>query len=41
VPFEFTGMDRIRVRGPQVAENVIVFDTAEFERRSGKSIPWA
>jgi hypothetical protein len=40
-PFELTGMDRVRVRGPQVAENVIVFDTAAFERRSGNSIPWA
>jgi hypothetical protein len=40
-PFELTGMDRVRVRGPQVAENVIVFDTAAFEARSGKSIPWA
>jgi SnoaL-like domain len=39
-PFELTGMDRVRVRGPLVAENVIVFDTAAFEARSGKSIPW-
>ena len=39
-PFEITGIDRIRVRGGQVAENVIVFDTATFEARSGKSIPW-
>jgi SnoaL-like polyketide cyclase len=39
-PFELTGMDRVRVRGPQVAENVIVFDTAAFEARSGKAIPW-
>jgi hypothetical protein len=39
-PFELTGMDRVRVRGPQVAENVIVFDTAAFEARSGKPIPW-
>jgi hypothetical protein len=39
-PFQLTGMDRVRVRGPQVAENVIVFDTAAFEERSGISIPW-
>lgn len=39
-PFTLTGMDRVRTRGPQVAENVIVFDTAAFERRSGKRIPW-
>jgi hypothetical protein len=40
-PFELTGIDRVRVRGSQVAENVIVFDTAAFEARSGISIPWA
>jgi hypothetical protein len=40
-PFELTGMDRVRIRGPQVAENVIVFDTAAFEARSGMSVPWA
>jgi SnoaL-like domain len=39
-PFELTGMDRIRVRGGQVAENVIVFDTAAFEARSGMPVPW-
>jgi hypothetical protein len=39
-PFELTGMDRVKVRGPHVAENVIVFDTAAFEARSGKPIPW-
>jgi hypothetical protein len=39
-PFELTGMDRVRVRGSLVAENVIVFDTAAFEARSGKSVPW-
>jgi ketosteroid isomerase-like protein len=40
-PFELTGIDRVRVRGPQVAENVIVCDTAAFEERSGLRIPWA
>jgi hypothetical protein len=40
-PFELTGMDRVRVRGPLVAENVIVFDTAAFEARSGRRVPWA
>jgi hypothetical protein len=39
--FQLTGIDRVRVRGGQVAENVIVFDTAAFEARSGISIPWA
>ena len=39
-PFQLTGMDRVRVRGPQVAENVIVFDTAAFEKRSGITVPW-
>jgi hypothetical protein len=39
-PFEMTGVDRIKVRGGQVAENVIVFDTAAFEARSGISVPW-
>jgi len=38
--FELTGMDRVRVRGPQVAENVIVFDTAAFQARSGIAVPW-
>jgi hypothetical protein len=40
-PFELTGVDRVRTRGPQVAENVIVFDTAAFEARSGLPVPWA
>jgi SnoaL-like polyketide cyclase len=40
-PFEITGIDRVRTEGPLVAENVIVFDTAAFERRSGMRIPWA
>jgi hypothetical protein len=40
-PFELTGIDRVRVRGPHVAENVIVFDTAAFEARSGIPVPWA
>jgi len=39
-PFELTGIDRVRVRDGLVRENVIVFDTAAFERRSGKSVPW-
>ena len=40
--FELTGIYCVRVRGGgQVAENVIVFDTAAFEARSGISIPWA
>lgn len=38
--FELTGVDRVRTRDGLVAENVIVFDTAAFERRSGIAIPW-
>jgi hypothetical protein len=38
--FELTGIDRVRTRDRQVAENFIVFDTAAFEARSGKMIPW-
>jgi hypothetical protein len=34
-PFEITGIDRVRVRGGLVVENVITYDTAEFERLSG------
>jgi SnoaL-like polyketide cyclase len=40
-PFQLTGIDRMRLRDGQVAENVIVFDTNTFERRAGLSIPWA
>jgi SnoaL-like domain len=40
-PFRLTGMDRVRTRGHQVAENIIVFDTAAFEARSGIRVPWA
>lgn len=39
-PFRLSGIDRVRVRGPQVAENVIVFDTKAFEERSGIRVPW-
>jgi hypothetical protein len=39
-PFEMTGIDRIRLRNGQVAENVIVFDTNAFERRAGIAVPW-
>ena len=39
-PFRLTGIDRVRVRDGLVAENLIVFDTAAFERRSGKPVPW-
>jgi hypothetical protein len=38
--FEMTGIDRIRQRDGQVAENVIVFDTNAFERRAGIPVPW-
>jgi hypothetical protein len=39
-PFALSGIDRVHVRGPQVAENVIVFDTKAFEERSGMRVPW-
>ncbi len=38
--FELSGIDRVRLRDGQVAENVIVFDTATFEARSGLPVPW-
>lgn len=40
-PMELTGIDRIRLRGGLVAENIIRFDSAEFERLSGYSMPGA
>jgi hypothetical protein len=39
-PFALHGIDRVRVRDGIVAENVVVFDTAAFRRRSGKEVPW-
>ena len=39
-PFQLTGIDRIRQRDGQVAENVIVFDTNAFERPTGMAVPW-
>jgi SnoaL-like polyketide cyclase len=39
-PFQLTGIDRIRQRDGQVAENVIVFDTNAFEKRTGMAVPW-
>jgi hypothetical protein len=38
--FEFTGIDRIRMRNGQVCENFVVMDTAAFQARSGKPVPW-
>jgi hypothetical protein len=40
-PFEITGIDRVRVRDGLVAENMVVVDTAAFQARSGKPVPWA
>lgn len=40
-PFELTGVNLVGTRDGLVAENLIVFDTAAFEERSGKKIPWA
>jgi hypothetical protein len=37
-PFEFTGIDRIKVEGGQVVENYIRFDVEEFERLAGISL---
>lgn len=34
-PFEITGIDRIKLQGGLVAENVIVFDTGQFQALSG------
>jgi hypothetical protein len=34
-PFDLTGVDRVRVRGDQIIENVISFDTAAFEAQAG------
>lgn len=39
-PFEIGGIDRVRQQAGLVAENVIVFDTAAFESRSGRPVPW-
>jgi hypothetical protein len=38
--FELPGVDRVRLRDGRVAENVILFDGIEFERRSGYRLPW-
>jgi hypothetical protein len=40
-PFEISGIDRVRVRDGRVAENYVVVDTAAFEERSGRPVPWA
>lgn len=40
-PFEIGGIDRVRVRDGRVAENFVVVDTAAFEDRSGRPVPWA
>lgn len=40
-PFEISGIDRVRVRDGRVAENFVVVDTAAFEERSGRPVPWA
>lgn len=38
-PFEISGIDRVRVRDGQVAENIVLLDTAAFEERSGLPVP--
>jgi len=40
-PIELSGIDRIRLRGGKVAENIIRFDTAQFEALLGQRPPWA
>ena len=40
-PFELSGIDRVRTRDGLVAETRIVLDTALFEARTGRPIPWA
>jgi hypothetical protein len=37
-PIRLSGIDRIRIRDGKVAENVIVFDTAAFERLVGHAM---
>jgi hypothetical protein len=38
-PMQMTGIDRIRLRDGLVAENLIRFDSEEFRRLSGYSMP--
>ena len=38
-PMQMSGIDRIRLRDGLVAENLIRFDSDEFRRRSGYSLP--
>jgi hypothetical protein len=38
--FELSGIDRVRVRDGLVAENVIMFDTQDFQERVGYDVPW-
>lgn len=39
-PFEISGIDRIKTRDGKLCENVVVVDTAEFEARAGRRVPW-
>ena len=39
--FDLSGMDRVHVRDGQIVENVIRFDTAQFEARAGHPLPWS
>jgi hypothetical protein len=38
--FSLPGVDKVGVRDGQVASNLIIFDTDEFERKSGRKLPW-
>jgi ketosteroid isomerase-like protein len=40
-PFSLSGMDRVHVRDGKIVENVIRFDTAQFEARAGHPLPWS
>ena len=38
--FAVPGVDRVEVRDGKVASNLIIFDTDELERKSGRRLPW-
>ena len=40
-PFELTGMDCVAQRDGLITENVIRFDSAQFEARAGHPLPWS
>jgi hypothetical protein len=40
-PFEIAGIDRLKTRDGRVSENMVVVDTAEFEAKAGRPVPWS